>query len=298
MPFKFSLRQNCHSPLDIPAQANMRRAGSAFPFTGQGLCASAHRAVQRQRATLDWHPVDSAVCKWGRIQMTVFSMNLAARAAALGCALTAAMPAAAFILPELPAGVTSTIEFRGYGKVTEQRLECIFGGCDPILTPDFFQLPAVDTPVNYSMIFEVTKPNDPEEIMGSGISKLKIWSEERTLAYFSAPSTYYSQEIVEGSDSFDSTGSRFYWYLYPTYGNGGFTYKFCFGCEFNDNDDWYYGFDAALNVREVITNGVSVTVPEPASWGMFIAGFGMAGFMLRRRRSAQQPLHQMQKQAL
>lgn len=44
--------------------------------------------------------------------------------------------------------------------------------------------------------------------------------------------------------------------------------------------------DAPQDQREFHFEGVSSAVPEPATWAMMIAGFGLAGAALRRRRQA------------
>lgn len=47
-----------------------------------------------------------------------------------------------------------------------------------------------------------------------------------------------------------------------------------------------YNFDS---IRQVSFNGVFSPVPEPATWALFILGFGAIGAMLRRRRQAALP---------
>ena len=60
----------------------------------------------------------------------------------------------------------------------------------------------------------------------------------------------------------------------------------------------YYGFSRSIadisfvrfneeyiGVRNITTTGFGAAVPEPASWAMLIAGFGLTGAAMRRRRS-------------
>lgn len=44
-------------------------------------------------------------------------------------------------------------------------------------------------------------------------------------------------------------------------------------------------FPTYTSLGEIVVNGASAT-PEPASWALMISGFGIAGGMLRRRRTA------------
>ncbi len=52
-----------------------------------------------------------------------------------------------------------------------------------------------------------------------------------------------------------------------------------------------YGDDGALEAAKTFT-GVITGVPEPDSWAMLVVGFGLAGAMLRRRRSRQTSMGQ------
>ena len=60
------------------------------------------------------------------------------------------------------------------------------------------------------------------------------------------------------------------------------TYRLAFGVtNWSDN-----AFDSGLAYAGVFVDGVGVGVPEPASWAMLIAGFGLVGAAARRRRAA------------
>jgi hypothetical protein len=48
-----------------------------------------------------------------------------------------------------------------------------------------------------------------------------------------------------------------------------------------------FGSRSADNIGPIIDNVVVSQVPEPASWAMLIAGFGLVGATMRRRRSGQ-----------
>ena len=60
------------------------------------------------------------------------------------------------------------------------------------------------------------------------------------------------------------------------------TYRLAFGVSnWSDN-----AFDSGLAYAGVFMDGNPIGVPEPASWAMLIAGFGLVGAAARRRRSA------------
>ena len=46
------------------------------------------------------------------------------------------------------------------------------------------------------------------------------------------------------------------------------------------------GFEVGKNIADDVTITLNSAVPEPASWGLMIAGLGLTGFALRRRRVA------------
>jgi hypothetical protein len=50
-----------------------------------------------------------------------------------------------------------------------------------------------------------------------------------------------------------------------------------------------YSADSTLDVNWAITSMPTNTVPEPASWAMLIAGFGLTGAAMRRRNAAVRP---------
>ncbi len=67
------------------------------------------------------------------------------------------------------------------------------------------------------------------------------------------------------------------------------TYQVMLGDDSNANLSWALFDNAtgyAWNSGDGTVSQVSIAVPEPASWVMMIAGFGLAGAMLRRRRAA------------
>jgi hypothetical protein len=50
---------------------------------------------------------------------------------------------------------------------------------------------------------------------------------------------------------------------------------------------WFYLYDQWADVSEVPFTFTLSVVPEPATWGLMILGFGLAGTALRRRSAAQ-----------
>jgi hypothetical protein len=79
--------------------------------------------------------------------------------------------------------------------------------------------------------------------------------------------------VLAGTFTWDNPEQQF-----TTLDGSKFTFKF--------ND--VVGFAAGGSARSSLTVTVDsiAVVPEPATWAMMIGGFGMAGAMLRRRRSA------------
>jgi hypothetical protein len=53
---------------------------------------------------------------------------------------------------------------------------------------------------------------------------------------------------------------------------------------------FYFGYDDEINNQDdnhddfIVKATVSGPVPEPATWAMFVSGFGLVGWMIRRRR--------------
>lgn len=82
------------------------------------------------------------------------------------------------------------------------------------------------------------------------------------------PMIFTQSATIGGSDPF-STSSLFFLSV-----NAG-TLQFAFGSDSTDN---------VGPLLDSATLGIGAAVPEPASWALMIAGFGMAGAVLRRRR--------------
>ncbi len=59
-------------------------------------------------------------------------------------------------------------------------------------------------------------------------------------------------------------------------------YRLAFGVTNNQDVE----FDSGLAFDGIIVDGVNVGVPEPSTWAMLIAGFGLVGAAARRRRGA------------
>jgi hypothetical protein len=47
-----------------------------------------------------------------------------------------------------------------------------------------------------------------------------------------------------------------------------------------------YGFETTANTGITATESVASVIPEPATWGMMIIGFGLVGASMRRRRQS------------
>jgi hypothetical protein len=58
------------------------------------------------------------------------------------------------------------------------------------------------------------------------------------------------------------------------------------GAGFQGGDDESWGIDNFSLAAVPVVIGPTIGVPEPASWALMIAGFGLAGAALRRRRGA------------
>ena len=73
------------------------------------------------------------------------------------------------------------------------------------------------------------------------------------------------------------------------FGNGGQLQVHLNDAAFNGSlfGDLYQGYGQRAAITGQFTlNSLSAAVPEPASWGMMIMGFGLAGAVVRRRRTA------------
>ncbi len=52
-------------------------------------------------------------------------------------------------------------------------------------------------------------------------------------------------------------------------------------------DLYYWDSNAGDNMQFITADVTTIAVPEPASWALLVAGFGMIGFAARRRRTLQ-----------
>lgn len=77
-----------------------------------------------------------------------------------------------------------------------------------------------------------------------------------------------------------STGARFDVYRYDISALGGTLASIGFRCDGNCNNDAGVPFLAGVTLT---SEAAVAAVPEPATWAMMLAGFGMIGFALRRR---------------
>jgi hypothetical protein len=70
--------------------------------------------------------------------------------------------------------------------------------------------------------------------------------------------------------------------------NGGGGSNTRFGRQFGNLDEYFAGSIDAIRIYDqaITPDSLNVGVPEPASWALLIAGFGLTGAMLRRRRAA------------
>jgi len=81
-----------------------------------------------------------------------------------------------------------------------------------------------------------------------------------------------------------------YYSTTPVFDGGGILFSTASGTEYNfwgNNPTSYTLYSANVNGYSFNSNGtfdVSVAVPEPASWALMVAGFGVAGFAMRNRR--------------
>lgn len=65
------------------------------------------------------------------------------------------------------------------------------------------------------------------------------------------------------------------------------TYSYTFTAAISGSFQLYFGTTSGDNVGPILDNVlVTGSVPEPATWGLMIVGFGMVGFAARRRRTA------------
>jgi hypothetical protein len=161
-------------------------------------------------------------------------------------------------------GMTSlTLNFDLYGVLSPD------GNTGGVSGPDFFKLAVVGGPVllnetfsNFQFQTQSYGPNASD--IGRTGSDAALYGH---LGYFWNPAAYYPE------DGGDSTYHLSFTFA-PT---GASTQIAFFGDTTHGIEDESFGID---NVR------VSGVVPEPASWAMMITGFGAAGAVLRRRRTA------------
>ena len=124
-------------------------------------------------------------------------------------------------------------------------------------------------PQSVSVTFDFTAPNPIQDGSVGGLTG--------AYTFFGLFSGGYVQWANDGNQTFN-------------FGNGGQLAVHLDDAIFNTGPG--LGFDEGPGGRATITaqfnlNSLSAAAPEPATWGMMIMGFGLAGSVMRRRRAAQ-----------
>jgi hypothetical protein len=124
------------------------------------------------------------------------------------------------------------------------------------------------SPKSISITFDFTAPNPIQDGSVGGVTG--------AYTFFGLVSGGYVNWANGGNQTFN-------------FGNGGQLAVHLDNATFNSGP--FLNLDEGYSERATVTaefslNSLSAAVPEPATWGMMIMGFGLAGAVLRRRRSA------------
>ncbi len=124
-----------------------------------------------------------------------------------------------------------------------------------------------DAVITFNSAFGATLSSFSIDIASFATTTLRVWD--------LAGATLLSTPVTYNAGAYTDPGTYVHYGVTSTNGIGGFS-LLGGGVEGNVSID---------NVR-VNLDGMGSAVPEPATWAMMIAGFGLAGSALRRRREA------------
>lgn len=209
---------------------------------------------------------------------------------ALGVSAQASMP-----------GYASSIAFTGVGIVRSNHVGCYYDEVQQqeiCLTPAYFNLPAPGQKVTITATYAPV--DNPIQLSGDYV------------AYPAGDELRFSATPTDGSASFEYTGDTFGEIRFRNGRIAGISAAAIGGdaCGFYGDIDYdrslaswpgrfssnycasiasvfpFYGVAGDWRMTAYsIDGGAFIAIPEPASWALMASGFGLAGAMLRRRRT-------------
>jgi hypothetical protein len=122
--------------------------------------------------------------------------------------------------------------------------------------------------------YSINGSTDNDAWVGAGKTNL-AWTSTINLA--AAANNLLTQSLISGGASIKSSAGTPAARSFTSYSTGRTGNVWIIGADFKNTD----GIDG-FKITNILANAA---VPEPATWGMMIAGFGLAGTALRRRKT-------------
>lgn len=204
--------------------------------------------------------------------------------------------ALALLATPADAKLISSVEFTGSGTITDYSINQL---CDPEecgwFTPENLGLPPLGTAWTLSGSLHFPEPvpdtgeyyyyEDPAPPFEfSGTISLTIPGYAQFGWDYGWASDWVRMELKRGVPNFETfiEGCAGMFGIFSSERQISYTYTGCDGFNFGDV---VYSVHGSGKIDRILVDGAELAVPEPATWSMLIAGFGLVGAAIRRRRT-------------